>query len=57
LKFLFQFRLGAAGKERITARNYFFKQILDICIPTHFRYLLWSAQESKLLKQKFLLLF
>ncbi|KAL4467063.1 hypothetical protein ABPG74_010660 [Tetrahymena malaccensis] len=41
-----RFRLGAAGKERITAVNYFFKQILDICVPTHYRYLLWSSQEA-----------
>ncbi|KAL4506053.1 hypothetical protein ABPG72_013814 [Tetrahymena utriculariae] len=42
-----RFRLGATGKERITAINYFFKQILDICIPTHFRYLLYTADAEE----------
>jgi hypothetical protein len=28
-------RLGATGKERINAINYFFKQILDLLIPVH----------------------
>jgi hypothetical protein len=39
-------RLGATGKERNGALNYFFKQIIDICMPTHFKYLLWSASSG-----------
>lgn len=42
-----RFRLGATGKERVTAVNYFFKQILDICLPTHFRYFLHTAEAGE----------
>ena len=39
--------MGATGKERISAINYNFKQIFDILIPVHMKYLLWVASESK----------
>jgi len=40
-------RLGATGKERVNAINYYFKQIYDILIPVHMKYLLWIASEGK----------
>jgi hypothetical protein len=40
-------RLGATGKERVNAINYFFKQILDLLIPVHMKYMLWIAAEGK----------
>jgi len=40
-------RLGANGKERVEAINYFFKQIIEILIPVHMKYLLWVASEGK----------
>ena len=39
--------MGATGKERISAINYNFKQIFDILIPVHMKYLLWIAAEGK----------
>ena len=45
--FFSQLRLGATGKERVDAINYFFKQIIDILIPVHMKYLLWAATEGK----------
>jgi len=39
-------RLGATGKERVNALNFFFKQIVDILIPVHMKYLLWVACEG-----------
>ena len=38
--------MGATGKERIEAINHFFKQIIDILIPVHMKYLLWAASEG-----------
>jgi len=40
-------RLGATGKERVNAINYFFKQIVDLLIPIHMKYMLWVATEGK----------
>ncbi len=40
-------RLGATGKERISAINFFFKQIVELLIPVHMKYLLWAASEGK----------
>jgi len=40
-------RLGATGRERVNAINYFFKQVYDILIPVHMKYLLWIASEGK----------
>ncbi|CAD8175565.1 unnamed protein product [Paramecium pentaurelia] len=42
-----RFRVGGGGKERVSASNYFFNQILEICFPVHVRYMLWAASESK----------
>lgn len=42
-----RFRVGGGGKERVSASNYFFNQILEICFPIHVRYMLWAAAESK----------
>lgn len=39
-------RLGATGKERINAINYFFKQVIDLLMPVHMKYLLWVATEG-----------
>lgn len=41
-----RFRVGGGGKERVNAANYFFNQIMDICVPIHVRYLLWSSTNS-----------
>jgi hypothetical protein len=40
-------RLGATGKERISAINFFFKQVVELLIPVHMKYLLWAASEGK----------
>lgn len=40
-------RLGATGKERVNAVNYFFRQIVDFSIPVHMKYLLFAAAEGK----------
>jgi hypothetical protein len=40
-------RLGATGKERVNAINFFFKQIIELLIPVHMKYLLWAACEGK----------
>lgn len=40
-------RLGATGKERVNAINFFFRQIVDLLIPVHMKYLLWIACEGK----------
>jgi len=40
-------RLGATGKERVNAINFFFRQIVDLLIPVHMKYLLWIASEGK----------
>jgi len=42
-----RFRLGASGKERTSAINFFFKQIIDLNVPVHMKYLLWTAAEGK----------
>ncbi|CAD8093088.1 unnamed protein product [Paramecium primaurelia] len=42
-----RFRVGGGGKERVSASNYFFNQILEICFPVHVRYMLWAASENK----------
>ena len=39
--------MGATGKERLNAVNYFFKQIYDLLITVHMKYLLWIASEGK----------
>ena len=41
-------RLGANGKERVNAINYFFKQIIDFVVPVHMKYLLSVATQSNL---------
>jgi len=38
--------LGASGKERTSAINFFFKQIIDLNVPIHMKYLLWTAAEG-----------
>lgn len=40
-------RLGANGKERVNAINYFFKQIIDFVVPVHMKYLLSVATQNK----------
>jgi hypothetical protein len=40
-------RLGATGKERVNAINYFFRQVIDLLMPVHMKYLLWVATEGK----------
>ncbi|KRX03835.1 hypothetical protein PPERSA_04630 [Pseudocohnilembus persalinus] len=40
-------RMGVSGKERKDAMNYFFKQYLNIAIPQHLRYIIWSACFNK----------
>lgn len=36
-------RIGGGGKERVTASNFFFNELLDLSIPIHIRYLLWCS--------------
>ncbi|CAD8192837.1 unnamed protein product [Paramecium octaurelia] len=41
-----RFRVGGGGKERVSASNYFFQQIMEICFPIHVRYMLWAASSE-----------
>lgn len=45
--FIVQLRFGATGKERVNALNYLFKQVVEIFIPLHMKYILWIASEGK----------
>mmetsp|Transcript_10279 Transcript_10279/g.11687 ORF Transcript_10279/g.11687 Transcript_10279/m.11687 type:complete len:568 (-) Transcript_10279:65-1768(-) len=40
-------RMGATGSERERAIDFFFKQIYDILLPTHMKYLLMTSSEGK----------
>jgi polyhydroxyalkanoate synthesis regulator phasin len=40
-----RYRIGAAGKERISTINEYFRQIVNLSLPALHRYMMWSATE------------
>eukprot|EP01016_Furgasonia_blochmanni_P046416 TRINITY_DN6683_c0_g1_i6.p1 TRINITY_DN6683_c0_g1~~TRINITY_DN6683_c0_g1_i6.p1 ORF type:complete len:427 (+),score=73.81 TRINITY_DN6683_c0_g1_i6:30-1310(+) len=41
-------RLGTTGQERISAINYFFKQLIEVLLPVHLKHLLWASSKGKI---------